>query len=387
MPKCKLTDSLIPQLSCPKNKRHLEFFDTKLPGFYLDVLASGKQVFRVRYRQEGKQRVKTLGDARLLTVKEVRKMAKKLLRKLLAGGDPKLVSNFDEGPSLNDFFLHQYLPYVKSYKRSWETDEIMLRLHLLPALGDRAMTSLQPPEIARVVEAMKAKGYAPGTINRMLVLLRYGYNLALRWKLAGIETNPAQEVKNLRCDNKIERYLTPEQTRRLMECVAASPNPDLADIVGFLLLTGARLREALTARWQDINWRQRSWRIPKTKTDKIRHLPLSRQARRLLKKRYEQMQSSPYQAGKEYIFSNPRTGKPFVSIFHSWNTARCAAGLPELRLHDLRHSFASFLVNAGRSLYEVQELLGHSDIRTTSRYAHVSRDRLREAVEVVQVLN
>ncbi len=87
----------------------------------------------------------------------------------------------------------------------------------------------------------------------------------------------------------------------------------------------------------------------------------------------------------EHIFANPRTGRPFVSIFYSWDTARKEAGLPEMRIHDLRHSFASFLVNAGRSLYEVQELLGHADIRTTSRYAHLSRERLREAVEVVSM--
>jgi site-specific recombinase XerD len=85
------------------------------------------------------------------------------------------------------------------------------------------------------------------------------------------------------------------------------------------------------------------------------------------------------------LFANPKTGRPFVSIFCSWHTARSAAGLPALRIHDLRHSFASFLVNAGRSLYEVQELLGHADIRTTSRYAHLSRERLREAVEAVPV--
>ena len=88
-------------------------------------------------------------------------------------------------------------------------------------------------------------------------------------------------------------------------------------------------------------------------------------------------------AGREHIFANPATGKPFISIFYSWDACRKRAGLPEFRIHDLRHSFASFLVNAGRSLYEVQQLLGHADIRTTSRYAHLSRDTLREAVEVV----
>jgi site-specific recombinase XerD len=89
---------------------------------------------------------------------------------------------------------------------------------------------------------------------------------------------------------------------------------------------------------------------------------------------------------RRHIFANPKTGLPYVSFFYSWDAARKRAGLPDLRVHDLRHSFASFLVNAGRSLYEVQELLGHADIRTTSRYAHLSRERLFEAVESVPVL-
>jgi site-specific recombinase XerD len=87
-----------------------------------------------------------------------------------------------------------------------------------------------------------------------------------------------------------------------------------------------------------------------------------------------------------YVFTNPRTGKPFSSIFYSWDAARIRAGMPDLRIHDLRHSFASFLVNAGRSLYEVQELLGHADIKTTSRYAHLSRERLNAAVECVPTM-
>jgi len=83
------------------------------------------------------------------------------------------------------------------------------------------------------------------------------------------------------------------------------------------------------------------------------------------------------------VFPNPKTGKPYVSIFYSWNTARKQAGLADVRIHDLRHSFASFLVNAGRSLYEVQKILGHTQIKTTQRYAHLSQDTLIDAANVV----
>ena len=86
------------------------------------------------------------------------------------------------------------------------------------------------------------------------------------------------------------------------------------------------------------------------------------------------------------MFANPVTGKPFVSIFCSWNTARKRAGLADVRIHDLRHSFASFLVNSGRSLYEVQKILGHTQIKTTQRYAHLANDTLLDAANQVSKL-
>jgi len=376
----KLSDDLVINLKCPDGRTHIEYFDSLIKGLYVDVFANGRMSFRVRYRQDGKQRIYTLGNARLLTVSEAREQARSALRKVIAGGNPKAVDLPIEGPTIEHFYVQHYLPYVKSYKRSWDTDETMIRNHLLPSIGARAMGSLIPPDIARVVESMKARNYAAGTINRVLVLLRYGYTLALRWHIDGVDINPAKELKNLKEDNKIERYLTPEETSRLFISVRASQNQLLGDIVAFLLFTGARKREALDAKWKDIDWRQKLWRIPKTKSGKVRHVPLSSGAMKVLKGLKEK--SQPF---VEHIFANPRTGMPFVSIFTSWHKARTEAGMPELRIHDLRHSFASFLVNAGRSLYEVQELLGHADIRTTTRYAHLSRERLREAVEVVKV--
>lgn len=380
MPVQKLSDELVAALTCPAGRAHIEYFDTLMKGLYVDVLANGRMAFRVRYRQDGKKRAHTLGNARLLTVAEARDLARTALRKAIAGGDPKAVDLPIDGPTIEQFYTQQYLPYVKSYKRSWRTDETMIRNHLVTALGDRAMGSLLPPDIARLVNSMKTRGYAAGTINRVLVLLRYGYTLALRWRIDGVDRNPAKELKNLKDDNKIERYLSPEQTARLLVAVRASQNLLLADIVALLLFTGARKREVLDAKWKDIDRRQKLWRIPKTKAGKVRHVPLSSGALKVLQKLEDKADPT-----SEYIFANPRTGLPFVSIFYSWDAARKEAGLPELRIHDLRHSFASFLVNAGRSLYEVQELLGHADIRTTSRYAHLSRERLREAVEVVVV--
>ncbi|MDB4136448.1 site-specific integrase [Burkholderiaceae bacterium] len=192
-----------------------------------------------------------------------------------------------------------------------------------------------------------------------------------------------KDIRNLRDDNKRERFLSDRELQQLITTVASSDNVVLMHIVLFLTYTGARKREVLDARWGDVDWENLSWRIPVTKSGWVRHIPLSTGAQRLLRDRQREQAAELQDVTTLSIFANPATLKSFVSIYYSWDTARKQAALPEVRMHDLRHSFASFLVNAGRSLYEVQELLGHADIRTTSRYAHLSRERLNAAVEVI----
>jgi integrase len=137
-----------------------------------------------------------------------------------------------------------------------------------------------------------------------------------------------------------------------------------------LIYTGARRREVLTARWSDINVDLRLWRIPETKAGKPRHVPLADGAVSLLSK---------LPKTSDWVFANPLTGKPFKNVYVSWDRSRRRAGLDDVRIHDLRHSFASFLVNNGRSLYEVQKILGHSQARTTQRYAHLAHGTLIDA--------
>jgi integrase len=400
VPKQFITDLFVRVLVCPLDKSHREVFDSDLRGFYVDVMASGRKSFRVRYRFEKKLRVVTLGEAAFMSADEARQMAIEHIRKAKQGIDPQATKIEGLGPKIQDFFLNKYLPYVKSYKRSWDTDESMIRNHLVPKVGDKHMGSMSPPDIAVFLEVMKSQGYAPGTCNRALVLLRYGFELAIRWHTQDVIHNPVKEIKNLRDDNKIERFLSTEQAERLMTAVRQSESEMLPFIVMFLIYTGARKREVLDAQWKDVDWQQKSWRIPRTKSGKVRHVPLSEGAYELLLKlkgqAFEQLDSLTASDNKDgeqdellnhaFIFANPKTGMAYNSFYYSWNAARCRAGLPEFRVHDLRHSFASFLVNAGRSLYEVQELLGHADIRTTSRYAHLDRQRLIQAVEFVPKL-
>ncbi len=377
-----LSDDHVRNLNCPEDAGHLEVFDSEIKGFYIDLLRSGRKSFRLRYRVKSKLRVITLGDAKYVDVAQARVLASEVLRKASLGVDVYAPPETLLGPTLEAFFVEQYLPYVKSYKRSWDTDESMIRTHLVPQLGRFHMSVLKPPDVAVFVEYMKARQYALGTCNRALVLLRYGFVLAVRWGVISADVNPMKHIKNLADDSKIEHFLTSDQAKNLLFEIKKSENEMLQWIVLFLLYTGARKREVLESKWSDFDLERRTWRIPKTKSGKVRHVPLSDHALGVLKA----VKAKYGHHAFVYAFANEATALPYVSIFYSWDAARTRAGLSHLRIHDLRHSFASFLVNAGRSLYEVQEILGHADIRTTSRYAHLSRERLQEAVDSVPMV-
>ena len=187
-----------------------------------------------------------------------------------------------------------------------------------------------------------------------------------------MKANPCSGVRNYEENNKRERYLTPDEAKALIESVQQSENPSLKYIVAMLILTGARKGEVLQAQWDQFNFEQRFWRIPISKSGKARHVPINDGLLQLL-------ESIPRVKDHNHLFVNAQTGKPLGTFFGSWNQARKRAGLPDVRVHDLRHSYASFLINNGRTLYEVQRLLGHSQIKTTQRYAHLSPETLMAA--------
>jgi hypothetical protein len=189
----------------------------------------------------------------------------------------------------------------------------------------------------------------------------------------GAEANPLEGVRQRDPNNRVERYLNPAETRRLQRAVDESENPMLKYIVALLLLTGARKRELLDGRWAEIDLDRKVWRIPTSKTGKPRHCPLSEDAIAVLRQ-------VPRYGDCPFIVPNPGTLRPFRSFFRSWDTARRAAGLSDVRVHDLRHSCASALVNSGQSLYVVAKVLGHAQTRTTERYAHLDSAVLLSAV-------
>ena len=144
-------------------------------------------------------------------------------------------------------------------------------------------------------------------------------------------------------------------------------------------MTGARRSEALYAKWEHIDYNSKTWLVPLAKSGQPHHIYLSDAAITVL----DRLRSEAFtDHDNPYIFPNPNTGRPYKCLYAAWSLVRTAAGLPDLRLHDLRHSYASTLVNNGVSLYDVQKLLGHSSITTTQRYAHLSSERLFQSVAV-----
>jgi integrase len=393
-----LTQPLVEKLR--KDGVRVEVWDTKLANFFLQVRQSGAGTYYIRFNLPPSNAKQTyrLGDAGILPVNQARTMAQAMLARIALGFDPMQDKRRAKAcPTLNQVVTEHYLPHIKQTKKSWDTDDCVLRCHILPALGKKTLSAITTADIEALMQAMRdggksgsAKGraktkaiaagvgYATATCNRTATLLRYLFNLAIdKWKLPGVTSNPAAKAQPFEVNNIRQVFLSPEQIGKLVEAGKPKPgqqNPLTLQIVMFLVLTGVRRANAFKARWCEIDEARALWNIPITKSGKPQHLQLSTEVLNLL-------QTLPSRGNSDYLFPNPKTGQPFVSVYSSWNSMRKSAGFAKVRLHDLRHTFASLLVNGGASLFMVQNALGHSDPKITMRYAHLADHTQRLAIQ------
>lgn len=377
MARAALTRHIVQTAACPAGRSKVDVFDTGQRGFMLEVRASGGKTFYQRYTDDrGRERQFKIGPADVLTLDQARRKARLILAQALVGADPQRERReLREIPTIKEFVRDRYLPYVKGYKRSWVTDETVLRLHILPHLGTQPVDQLKNEQISDLLQSMRDRGYSSGTTNRVLILLRYIYNLGRKWRIAGMAQNPTLGLSTAP-DVQRDRFLTPEETQRLIASIETDENQTAAQAIMLLLLTGGRRNEITQAKWEYVNWDRRTLLVPLSKSGKPRAIALNGEALALLR-------AIPRQDGNPYIFPSPVNGKPSASLFFPWDRIRKRAGLKDVRLHDLRHSYASFLVNRGISLYVVQGLLGHAHARTTQRYAHLAHETLLDAAEHV----
>ncbi|PZO71249.1 MAG: integrase [Pelagerythrobacter marensis] len=377
MPKIKLDAQECLLASCPEGKSKEVYTDTVTTGFLLECRPGGGKTYHLRYSdQRGRLRQIKIGGYHDITFDQARKKAKQLRSEVTLGGDPAAKKEVLKAIPTYANVAEQHIAHAKAQLRasSSKGTERIIKLHIEPRFGKMRLDEITQRDVARWLAEKRASGLAPATVEKLRVVLHRSFELAASWGLPGSQPNPVKGITKPKYNNARERYLSPDEAARLHKSVAASSNPQLKNIVGLLLLTGARKRELLDARWEHIHLDRKSWYIPDSKTGKARHVPLSQSAIAIIKQ-------LPKYAKCPWLLPNPDTKKPFVDIKRAWETARDAAGLAGLRIHDLRHSAASFMINSGIDLYAVGRVLGHADHQSTMRYSHLANDTLLAAVE------
>ena len=377
MPRVKLDSAFAATAHCPPHLRKVDYWDTGsvCNGLVLEVRVSGGRTWYLRYTCPwGKQRqlrVAAYGD---LTFDQVRKAARKLRAEVALGGNPAEKKAAVKAVPTYATLAAQHLAHAKNYQRSYDTTEGNMRLHIVPRWGKLRLSEIHQQDVAKWLAEKLAEGLAPATVEKLRVTFGRSFELAMQWNIPGVVKNPTRNIPRRPINNARERFLSADEAQRLQAAVARSKNPQLKWIVGLLLLTGARVSELLQAEWRNVDVERRSWLIPTSKTGKPRHVPLSQAA-------IDIIGQLPRFDGCPYLLPNPETKRPYTDIKHPWSTARRAAGLPGLRIHDLRHSAASFMINAGIDLFAVGRVLGHANHASTMRYSHLAQDTLLAAVE------
>lgn len=274
------------------------------------------------------------------------------------------------------FCYDHYLPFAEARKRSWKIDRSLINRHLVPFFEGRMIHTISAADVMLLQTQKLKEGYQPSSINRMTVLLKYLINCSMRWGLRPRDRDWSEETAELRNIRSRERFLTAEEASRLWTRLEHSSDQILAKLIQLLLLTGARKSELLYARWQDLDWRSQTLTIPLSKSGRTRYIYLSDSALLIFEKLLHCSDSN-------FIFNRPGEDGPLRNLGRAWLRIREETGLDDLRLHDLRHSYASFLIGQGRSLFEVQKLLGHANAKTTMKYAHLANKQLIEAANLV----
>ena len=374
MPKANLDAAFVRNAVCPEGRRKINFYDTAITNFLLECRATGGKTYALRYRdQYGTQRQHKIGDTKSVSFDKARSAAEKLRSRVVLGENPAEEKQIKRAiPTIAELYRDTYLPHLQKTRRNMGSDLSFWKCHLLPKFGDKHLEELTRQDVVDAQMELRAAGYAPGTANKFIVQLRYMYNVAKKFKVPGAEVNPAAEVEQYRVEGR-ERFLSADETERLRVAVERSENTQLKYIVGLLLMLGCRKRELLDAKWDQFDIERRTWRIPLAKSGKARHVPLSLSTIAFLEK-------LPRWKDCPYVVPNPHTKKPFTGINESWKTALGRAKVV-CRLHDLRHTYASNVINAGHSLFVVSKALGHANIQQTSRYSHLSDDTLLAAAD------
>jgi integrase len=382
----RLTDDIIKRLQPPPRGNKLKR-DTEAKGLAIRVTAAGNKTFVFNYRRradgvERRQRIGQFGD---WSVSAARVKARELRSQVDNGGDP--LGDFEAGreaPTVSDLcdrFEEDHL--LRTRPKTKVEYQRLIKAEIRGDLGAVKVASVTFSDVDRLHRKITRRG-SPYVANRVVALLSKMFSLAIHLKWAkenptrGIERNP---------EEKRERFLSGDELMRLTAALAKHPDQQSANAVRLLLLTGARRGEVLSSTWDQFDLGEGRWTKPgaSTKSKKVHVVPLSAPARQLVAsmKAKADRQADRHEAPSPFLFPGRVKDRHQVEIKGQWAAIRKAASLSGVRIHDLRHTYASLLASSGFSLPMIGSLLGHTQAQTTQRYAHLFDSAQRKATERV----
>jgi integrase len=313
----------------------------------------------------------TLGQYPAMTVARARDEVLKIKAAVTEGKDPADRRLEERAEIRFKGFADLYMErHAKQQKRSWKRDMQMIEGYL-SKWHSRKLSDIRPEDVAQLHDKLGSQ-HGPYAANRTLALLRSMFNLARRWgHFKG--DNPAQGIKFFP-EKKRERFLSPDELKRVLEGLSAEPNKYWQAYFLLCLLLGPRRSELLSARWADVDLKQRQWSIPTTKSGRSHLLPLPEPAVAT----FEGLQDGDT---GEFVFPGHGASGHLVEPKKAWQRIRAQAGVPDVTIHDLRRTLGSWLAASGESLTLVAKVLNHSSISTTQVYARLSLEPVRKALE------
>ena len=407
LPSKRITKRAVDALKCPENRDRIFLWDQDLNGFGIAAFAGGKKTYFIQYRQHGRTRRYAIGEHGTLTPDEAREKARLDLAAVAKGEDliaarrrEREVPTFERA---SDDFMVAFKRQIEARERkltTYKAYRITLDEHILPQIGPRRLADITDADVKRLHRSLAAKKY---TANKALALISSIWNWAAEEKLGVAKVNnPTCNVRPYKAESR-ERYLTTEELSRLGDALGEAetiglpwsidkekPNAKHAPkienrrqkideyavaAIRLLILTGARLREVLHARWEYVDFERHMIRLPTSKTGK-KTIYLSAAAEAVLAS-VEPIDGNPY------VFPGEKERKPRADLNKPWRALCKAARLDSVRIHDLRHSFASFGAAKSLGLPIIGKLLGHTQSSTTQRYAHLDADPLQRATESI----
>lgn len=368
----KLTKKFIDAQTFNGQSQHI-VWDDAVPGFGVRLYPTGKKSFVLSYRDNGRKTIMTIGSYSVLKLEAASTKAKELLAGLSSKGiNPMQEQRKARQGKLIKDLCKAYIEKHAVNKKSGKDDITRIERFIIPEWGNLLAANIKRADVSALHTKLGKHGHYQA--NRVYSLLSKMFNLARVWGFVQEEhVNPCFGIEKFK-EEKRDRFITHEEFPKLAEAINAELNQSVVSAIWLYLLTGLRKTELLTLQWADISLERKELKLTDTKNGKAHYLPLSIAAIDIL----NQIQRID---GNPYVITGKNEGCHLVNISKPWERIRKAAGLEDVRLHDLRRTVGSWLAQSGSSLHLIGAVLNHSNQSTTAIYARFGQDSARAALE------